>query len=734
MLFALLSTLWISCQDAKDTGSSFADADGDGATADLDCDDSDPDNFPGNVETCDGVDNDCDGEADEDATDAPTWYRDYDADGWGDPERTIVSCESQTGYVERASDCDDTDPDVNPGATEICNGQDDDCNDLVDDDAVGYSTWYRDDDADGFGVSGSIVESCQQPDGYAAQGSDCDDTDPDVNPGATEICNGQDDDCDSSTNEPGLITLDHASNHAAIQEAIDAASAGSTVTVCDGTYTENILLERDIVLESLNGMDATTIDAGGDGAGIAIMAGDATITGFTINSGTGYTDDFFGEYTVGGGVFLNTTGTVTISDCFISGNQADYGGGIMAYETGDLILADTTLSLNTATWGGGGLDAESTPVQASAVTVTGNQAYGGGGFQIYFSDGSTIENSTFTGNEASSSGGGLNLTYATSTSLDGVTVEDNIALLGGGMTIISSSVQLSSDTIISGNTVSTSGTDLGSGGGIAIDDSTLSGGEISGNWAYYGAGLYSSSSVEISDLLCQDNEAEYSGGCLYAFGDMQLDGVEITGNRAQYAAGIMLDGVLAPASLLALTDSTCHDNVATSLGGCLLSYEDCIADGLQVTANQADYGAGIYSLGTNVFSSMEVLENSAASMGGGVFSQGEITVVDSDISENSASVGAGLYLLADSTMGSTLQTTLLQSSTVQGNVASSGGGGAFAGDQVLLASDDSSWGTGADDNNPDDVLLYSSTEGVQIYGDFGDGETFQCSADELICE
>jgi hypothetical protein len=124
------------------------DGDGDGFGACEDCDDQDPGVFPGAREICNGIDDDCDG-----------FLGVFEVDDDGD------------GVPGCADDCDDLDPDVFPGAPERCNGIDDDCNGVVDD--------ARDRDGDGF-------DTCV----------DCDDTDPDVSPVALEVCNGVDDDCD----------------------------------------------------------------------------------------------------------------------------------------------------------------------------------------------------------------------------------------------------------------------------------------------------------------------------------------------------------------------------------------------------------------------------------------------------------------------------------------------------------------------------------------------------------
>jgi len=245
--------------DATDALTWYADVDGDGhgdadastvaceapsgyvSTSD-DCDDSAALALPGGTEICDGLDNDCDGLTDDtSATDAPTWYLDYDADGYGDSTRTTTACEVPSLYVEDATDCDDNEAAVNPGATESCNGVDDDCDGTTDGaSAVDAVPFYSDDDGDGYGEAASVQYACSRPAGTVTDKTDCNDRNASVHPGATETCNGVDDDCDSSTTDPTTTWYEDADGdgYGLSSSATDACSQPGTdwVTVsgdCD---------------------------------------------------------------------------------------------------------------------------------------------------------------------------------------------------------------------------------------------------------------------------------------------------------------------------------------------------------------------------------------------------------------------------------------------------------------------------------------------------------------------
>jgi hypothetical protein len=163
-----------------------------------DCDDDDPSVHPETDDWCDGIDQDCDGTTDEDDV---IWYLDTDEDGYGG-ETGKVSCEPLEGHVLTSGDCDDGDPDIHPGVPDDdCDELDDDCDDQLDEDSV-LESWHYDLDGDTYGDEGFSIESCSQPYlGMITEGTDCNDDDGAVHPGAKEICNLVDDNCDDTVDE-----------------------------------------------------------------------------------------------------------------------------------------------------------------------------------------------------------------------------------------------------------------------------------------------------------------------------------------------------------------------------------------------------------------------------------------------------------------------------------------------------------------------------------------------------
>ena len=203
----LLSLLVLACRTPEDTAPPVdtgpRDADGDGHPARQDCDDDDPAVFPGADELCNGRDDDCDGDTDEGVL-LELW-EDLDGDGWGDADQPTQTCALGAGMADNGDDCDDDDAAVFPGATEACNGVDDDCDGEIDQGVL--LDFWADSDGDGWGDPAQPVQACEAPSAYVAAGAaaDCDDDDAAVFPGAVEACIGVDDDCDGEIDQGVLL-------------------------------------------------------------------------------------------------------------------------------------------------------------------------------------------------------------------------------------------------------------------------------------------------------------------------------------------------------------------------------------------------------------------------------------------------------------------------------------------------------------------------------------------------
>ena len=169
----------------------------------TDCDDASAAKNPSATEVCDGIDNDCDGQIDEGVLN--TYYLDTDGDGYGDPAQSIQACSAPAGYVAATGDCSNNNTAINPGATEICDGIDNNCNGQIDE-GLTLITWYQDNDGDGKGTASISVQNCGQPFGYVGNSDDCNDNDNTIYTGATEICDGKDNDCDGTIDNGVLIT------------------------------------------------------------------------------------------------------------------------------------------------------------------------------------------------------------------------------------------------------------------------------------------------------------------------------------------------------------------------------------------------------------------------------------------------------------------------------------------------------------------------------------------------
>jgi hypothetical protein len=194
------------------------DNDGDGidsiATGGGDCDDNDSNRYPGNIETCDGDnhDEDCD----------PFTFGVRDSDGDGFIDHRCCNFDASSSALICGKDCNDFLRFINPLQNDICNGIDDDCDGIIDDDGHYRSVLYPDSDQDGYGVPAGtpsgFVTGCSVPMGnlgigdvvggleYSFNSSDCDDSNPAIKPGAM-ICSPESPDIVLVCNSEGQFEM-----------------------------------------------------------------------------------------------------------------------------------------------------------------------------------------------------------------------------------------------------------------------------------------------------------------------------------------------------------------------------------------------------------------------------------------------------------------------------------------------------------------------------------------------
>jgi len=212
-------------------------------TIDGDCDDGNPSINPEGEEFCNFMDEDCDGEIDE-GLELFTYYRDFDGDGFGINQDSIISCQPfvPSGFSEFKNDCNDADNNIYPGSDEVCNDIDDNCDGVVDEGFTIF-TFYEDVDGDGFGDQNAALETCLNsvPIGFSGNDDDCDDGNADIYPGATEIlANGLDENCDGED----LVTATHDFEKANVSLTPNPASNYLQVKILGDISLSMIILDE----------------------------------------------------------------------------------------------------------------------------------------------------------------------------------------------------------------------------------------------------------------------------------------------------------------------------------------------------------------------------------------------------------------------------------------------------------------------------------------------------------
>ncbi|MEQ1565585.1 MAG: MopE-related protein [Myxococcota bacterium] len=244
----------------------------------------------------------------------------------------------------------------------------------------------------------SVIVGAVDADGDGHDSStDCDDADPAVFPGALERCNAVDDDCDAATSEDGLVTVE-VTNYSTIGEAVLHSPPGSTVSVCAGTYVENLDLDFDVTLVGVAGAAETVIDGGGFTVISANSAANQWIEGFTVTNG-GY------------GVHVSSligAGAFTLKHAVVTGNQTGFQYTVTKDSGGTFLLEDVELSDDHGAMVGGGAWIVNGSGAFVDVRFLDNTAPDGGALYVSALDDTiTLERCTLHGNVADDHGGAV---------------------------------------------------------------------------------------------------------------------------------------------------------------------------------------------------------------------------------------------------------------------------------------------------------------------------------------
>ena len=325
----------------SDTGSGPVDSDNDGFAEDVDCDDTNSDVNPDAMETCDGIDNDCDTEVDEgEAEDAITWYADSDGDTFGDASVAVTACEAPDGHVEDDTDCDDQNSSVHPNASEVCDGIDNDCDPSTDE-------------------SGSVAW----------------------------------------TDSSGTVSDVTADASGTASAPMNFVLPEGTLNFCEGTFYTNLEIEGSASVTAQSEDPTTTILNGGGIGPVVQIVGDLTevdLSDLTLTGGEARTihADLM-EGPTGGGLVCTSLDEATetigeiqldLDNVLITGNHSGYvAGGIMAIGC-DLTMNNSEVSSSTADLGIGGMLVLGGTHELNGVDIVsndGNQSYAGGVFAGY---------------------------------------------------------------------------------------------------------------------------------------------------------------------------------------------------------------------------------------------------------------------------------------------------------------------------------------------------------------
>ncbi len=625
-----------------------------------------------------------------------------DKDGGDSSEATDAD---EDGFFAELDDCDDSDPNIHPGAEEVCNGADDNCDGTVDEGAL--ELLFVDADQDGYGDPSSSIEGCDGATGVSSNDQDCDDSDASVNPAAIEVCGGSDEDCDAlvDDDDDSLDTetatiwyrdLDSDGYGDAEDQSLACEQPAGFVdndldcddvrngvnpdaeegcdgvdTNCDGVLPEG---EEDDDGDGQRGCDGDCDDAQEtvyEGApelcdGLDNDCSGAAQDGEADDDGDGYVEcevdsGGWGGQPITGGEDCDDEDADSFpgADEYCDGHDDDCDGDI-----------DEVDSVDVSTWyadvdGDGYGDASSSEVACDQPSNTVSDdsdcddtdaARNPGEIEVCDGvdndcDGNTSEDGLVTFVDSNSAVSDLTSSFGTST-VSAVTLATDGELTFCDGTYYAT-VALEADVVLSGQSGVAADVVLTSDGSGSVLTVETDGVEVfieamtvSGGNGQQGASLNcdASATVALENVVLSDGVA-VDGGAVYSEGcEVSIDDSELTGNEATVGGAIaVLDGNLT------LSASTVHDNIA-EYGGAIAvygGYGDAAAsmDGTQVYDNDSDYGT-VWISGDGGNADFECIGTTTTSSG---------------LSSNTD--GYGAFLLADEGSGLTLDTCDTGSST-----------------------------------------------------------------------
>ena len=390
-------------------------------------------------------------------------------------------------------------------------------------------------------------------------GSDCDDQDPNVHPGASERCNGIDDNCEAGlADEPSGAHVNGRS-YASPQEALKAVPTGGTVFVCPGEYVANLAVDGDVVIEG--GAGPVVLDGQGVGPVVRALSGELTLRGLTLRNGLGA-----GEGLTRGGGLLAEPGVsrVSLTDVAIEENLADEGAGIWAMDA-DVHLERVRFRANVATAVGGGLmlvgEARSAELDAVDCVFEQNTAAEGAGALFATGANVSVRSGVFLGNATGGIGGALAVDSGARPPgllrLADVSLRENQAQSGGAVWAEGVDLEVQNG-VFEGNR---SGGDVGAvyvapppasdpgwGPDVSLASVTFRRNRAVG---HMGALWARSSRIELADVTFQENRAARYGAALMevaggefegGMGELDLSQVHFVDNHAPRDAAFYFAG------------------------------------------------------------------------------------------------------------------------------------------------------------------------------------------------